>query len=98
MNRRNSINIWKSAFQNVEGPLLPPCPPRLTEPQYANLAFSEHCHVGAIWFLDDLIFNYSQGVSQGAFVPVPGGLGSPSPLLLELLLHEVRDFMHCTEL
>ncbi|KAJ7671296.1 hypothetical protein DFH06DRAFT_113176 [Mycena polygramma] len=51
---KSSRHIWKQAFVNLdpvatEGRLaistdLPPCPPDLTEPQYANLAFSEHCH------------------------------------------------------
>ncbi|KAF8071870.1 hypothetical protein FPV67DRAFT_902906 [Lyophyllum atratum] len=39
---RSSIFVWKSALANVEG--LPFCPSDLTEPQYINLAFDEHCH------------------------------------------------------
>ncbi|KAJ7082913.1 hypothetical protein B0H15DRAFT_852012 [Mycena belliarum] len=36
--------IWKESFLNLEGPRLPACPPGLSEPQYANLVFSCHCH------------------------------------------------------
>jgi len=39
---RTAMSIWKQALSNDE---LPKCPDDLTEPQYANLAFSEHCHV-----------------------------------------------------
>ncbi|KAF8896419.1 hypothetical protein BD779DRAFT_584390 [Infundibulicybe gibba] len=39
---RSAVSVWKSAFSRVEG--LPHCPSDLTEPQYANLAFEEHCH------------------------------------------------------
>lgn len=42
MNRSASY-IWKAARLNVPG--LPDCPPDLTEPQWANLAFSQFCHV-----------------------------------------------------
>ncbi|KAJ7153900.1 hypothetical protein C8R43DRAFT_1001473 [Mycena crocata] len=40
---QSSRSVWKQAWANFEGPL-PVCPPDLTEIQYANLAFSEHCH------------------------------------------------------
>lgn len=40
---RSAISVWKSAFLN--DPDLPAIPEGLTEPQYANLAFSQHCHV-----------------------------------------------------
>ncbi|KAJ7219575.1 hypothetical protein GGX14DRAFT_355645 [Mycena pura] len=39
---RSAISIWKSAFKN--DPDLPEVPNGLNEPQYANLAFSPHCH------------------------------------------------------
>ncbi|KAF5372886.1 hypothetical protein D9758_001514 [Tetrapyrgos nigripes] len=39
---RTSADIWRAARANVEG--LPPLPPDLTEPQYANLAFDMSCH------------------------------------------------------
>ncbi|KAJ7087747.1 hypothetical protein C8R44DRAFT_893003 [Mycena epipterygia] len=39
---RSAISIWKSAFLN--DPDLPGVPEGLNEPQYANLAFSPHCH------------------------------------------------------
>ncbi|KAJ7156998.1 hypothetical protein C8R43DRAFT_411697 [Mycena crocata] len=39
---RSAISIWKSAFLN--DPDLPPVPDGLNEAQYANLAFSPHCH------------------------------------------------------
>ncbi|KAJ7709574.1 hypothetical protein B0H17DRAFT_1190776 [Mycena rosella] len=38
----SAISIWKSAFLN--DPDLPGVPEGLNEPQYANLAFSPHCH------------------------------------------------------
>lgn len=40
---RTSAYLWKAARANVEG--LPECPSYLSEPQYANLVFSPHCHV-----------------------------------------------------
>ncbi|KAI0957121.1 hypothetical protein AcW1_005615 [Taiwanofungus camphoratus] len=39
---RTSAYLWKAARANVEG--LPECPSYLSEPQYANLVFSPHCH------------------------------------------------------
>ncbi|KDQ62846.1 hypothetical protein JAAARDRAFT_202398 [Jaapia argillacea MUCL 33604] len=39
---RSSTSIWRAALSNVED--LPECPEDLSEPQYANLAFSPHCH------------------------------------------------------
>ncbi|KAJ6502231.1 hypothetical protein C8R45DRAFT_1070742 [Mycena sanguinolenta] len=39
---RSARSIWKSAFLN--DPDLPGLPEDLNEPQYANLAFSPHCH------------------------------------------------------
>lgn len=35
--------MWKAARENIEG--LPDCPPHLSEPAYANLAFFPNCHV-----------------------------------------------------
>ncbi|OBZ71726.1 hypothetical protein A0H81_08960 [Grifola frondosa] len=40
---RTSAHFWKAARQHVEG--LPDCPPFLSEPAYANLLFSPHCHI-----------------------------------------------------
>ncbi|KAJ6624527.1 hypothetical protein B0H10DRAFT_2006326 [Mycena sp. CBHHK59/15] len=39
---RSAISIWRSAFLN--DPDLPAVPDGMNEPQYANLAFSPHCH------------------------------------------------------
>ncbi|KAJ6513362.1 hypothetical protein C8R45DRAFT_344717 [Mycena sanguinolenta] len=39
---RSSTFIWKESRSHVEG--LPDLPRDLTEPQYANLCFSTHCH------------------------------------------------------
>ncbi|KAF7374930.1 hypothetical protein MSAN_00379100 [Mycena sanguinolenta] len=39
---RSSIFIWKESRSHVEG--LPEPPRELSEPQYANLCFSTHCH------------------------------------------------------
>ncbi len=41
---RSSISIWKTALSRDT---LPPKPADFNEPQYINLAFSEHCHVHA---------------------------------------------------
>ncbi|KAK0441934.1 hypothetical protein EV421DRAFT_1810816 [Armillaria borealis] len=38
---RSSVSIWKAALSRDT---LPPKPADLNEPQYINLAFSEHCH------------------------------------------------------
>lgn len=40
---RNSASLWKASRQLVDG--LPDCPVHLSEPAYANLVFSTHCHV-----------------------------------------------------
>ncbi|KAF9228218.1 hypothetical protein BS17DRAFT_773271, partial [Gyrodon lividus] len=40
--RKSFAFAWKTARGQVEGP--PDCPPDLSEPQYANLAFYPHCH------------------------------------------------------
>ncbi|KAL4252492.1 hypothetical protein ABKN59_002773 [Abortiporus biennis] len=39
---RSSSSFWKASRVNVDG--LPDCPSFLSEPQYANLVFSAHCH------------------------------------------------------
>ncbi|KAJ3562951.1 hypothetical protein NP233_g9257 [Leucocoprinus birnbaumii] len=41
---RDARFAWKTSLSTVEG--LPRCPSDLSEPQYANLAFDQHCHVG----------------------------------------------------
>lgn len=40
---RSAISVWKEARKNVPG--LPDCPFDLTEPEWANLAFDQRCHV-----------------------------------------------------
>ncbi|KAF8071871.1 hypothetical protein FPV67DRAFT_1483014 [Lyophyllum atratum] len=40
--RRSATSVWKASMYNAYG--LPPCPLDLSEPQYVNLAFDEHCH------------------------------------------------------
>ncbi len=42
MNRSSAV-FWKNARKNVER--FPDCPPFLSEPAFANVAFSNHCHV-----------------------------------------------------
>jgi hypothetical protein len=45
---RSSIAIWRSARQLSSDRQvidIPECPPYLSEPAYANLAFDPHCHV-----------------------------------------------------
>ncbi|KAF8079278.1 hypothetical protein FPV67DRAFT_1403986 [Lyophyllum atratum] len=39
---RSAITIWKASFANV--PKLPECPPEMSLPAWANLAFDLHCH------------------------------------------------------
>ncbi|RDX56503.1 hypothetical protein OH76DRAFT_1395620 [Lentinus brumalis] len=39
---RSATTVWKRARENVPG--LPDCPPDLSEPAFANLAFDPHCH------------------------------------------------------
>ncbi|TFK68225.1 hypothetical protein BDN72DRAFT_960384 [Pluteus cervinus] len=39
---RNSISVWRAARSNLPG--MPECPPDMTEPEYANLAFDPRCH------------------------------------------------------
>lgn len=40
---RTTAKLWETARLNVEG--LPDCPPHLSEPAYASLAFDTHCTV-----------------------------------------------------
>jgi hypothetical protein len=35
-------SVWKSALLNAR---MPKCPPELSEPEYASLAFDTYCHV-----------------------------------------------------
>ncbi|KAF8716073.1 hypothetical protein AX14_012443 [Amanita brunnescens Koide BX004] len=37
----SSVSIWRTARENTG---LPECPPDMIEPQWANLAYSPHCH------------------------------------------------------
>ncbi|KAH9951402.1 hypothetical protein B0H21DRAFT_718883 [Amylocystis lapponica] len=41
MSRRSAF-VWKTARRNIKD--FPECPPHLSEPAYANLAFSPYCH------------------------------------------------------
>ncbi|KAI0797802.1 hypothetical protein C8Q75DRAFT_801719 [Abortiporus biennis] len=54
---KNSIGIWRSARGNIEG--LPDCPPYLSEPAYANLLFSPHCHNCLTGNIHNVIFNFN---------------------------------------
>jgi len=66
---KSSRHIWKQVFRNlcpITVPLktaihLLPCSQDLTEPQYANLAFSQHCHYKGHVFRPDP----SEGVPRG---------------------------------
>ena len=40
---RHSGHMWRLSLASVSA--LPPCPPDLTEIQYASLVFDDHCHV-----------------------------------------------------
>jgi hypothetical protein len=40
---RTCRTVWTSTLASI--PNMPPCPPHLTEPQYARLAFENVCHV-----------------------------------------------------
>lgn len=42
---RSSKFIWKAARNNVQAQGLPECPPDLSEPRYALLAFFKRCEV-----------------------------------------------------
>ena len=41
--RRSAISVWKAARATV--PDLPDCPPAMSEPQWASLAFDQQCQV-----------------------------------------------------
>ena len=43
---RSSRTLWRVSRQLVDG--LPECPEHLSEPAYANLVFSNHCHVRSV--------------------------------------------------
>ncbi|GBE82505.1 hypothetical protein SCP_0408890 [Sparassis crispa] len=40
--KRSTAFIWKTTRKQIDG--LPDCPPFMSEPAYANLCFSTHCH------------------------------------------------------
>jgi hypothetical protein len=44
--RKSNAFIWRASRSLI--PNLPECPPDLSEPQYACLAFDPHCHVGRL--------------------------------------------------
>jgi hypothetical protein len=44
---RSAIVVWKAAF--TREPELPNMPKDMNEPQWANLAFSNHCHASHFW-------------------------------------------------
>ncbi|KAG2041834.1 hypothetical protein BDR03DRAFT_855543 [Suillus americanus] len=44
--RKSNVFIWRASRSLI--PNLPECPPDLSEPQYACLAFDPHCHVGRL--------------------------------------------------
>ncbi|KAJ3526980.1 hypothetical protein NMY22_g9953 [Coprinellus aureogranulatus] len=39
---KSSVSTWRASFDDV--PTLPECPPEMSEPAWANLAFSPQCH------------------------------------------------------
>ncbi len=45
---RSSHAMWRASIEGVEG--LPKCPPYMSEPEYINLLFFPHCHVGGSLF------------------------------------------------
>lgn len=49
---KSAISVWRSTLSQVPG--LPECPPGMSEPQWVNLAFDPHCHVG----YNALFFHY----------------------------------------
>ncbi|KAF7363713.1 F-box domain-containing protein [Mycena sanguinolenta] len=86
---RSARSIWKSAFLN--DPDLPGLPENLNEPQYANLAFSPHCHscfvAGEHYILWAFQLRLCQKCMEGRFEPsnqvlkkVPGNVLT-TPLL-----------------
>lgn len=42
---RSAERFWKAAMENSLAEGLPACPEWLSEPAYANLMYSPHCHV-----------------------------------------------------
>ncbi|TFK26760.1 hypothetical protein FA15DRAFT_754756 [Coprinopsis marcescibilis] len=41
--QRSSISTWRASFSELDS--LPECPPGMSEPSWANLVFSPHCHI-----------------------------------------------------
>ncbi|KAJ3770337.1 hypothetical protein FB446DRAFT_790599 [Lentinula raphanica] len=70
---KSSVNIWRSALENVEG--LPPCPPDLNEPQYANLLFEPHCHICMhSGRCDNILWNFRMRACQKCVMNFPNTL------------------------
>ena len=78
--KKNIISVWRSARANAIG--LPACPDDLTEPQYAELVFGQHCHVRAL--LAHRTFN----LTNSSFVARPvTRIGWPFERASEPVLH-----------
>ncbi|KII86833.1 hypothetical protein PLICRDRAFT_113612, partial [Plicaturopsis crispa FD-325 SS-3] len=54
---RDARPIWRQTLSNVT-PTMPPCPPDLNEMQYANLAFSTHCHECCSHTRDEILWAF----------------------------------------
>ncbi|KAK7037980.1 F-box domain-containing protein [Favolaschia claudopus] len=103
----SAISIWRSAFLNDSD--LPPLPEGLNEPQYANLAFSHHCHSclaagehSVLWaFQERLCANCVDGrfdESYNVLKRVPGNLMMQNiSLLRHAVLRPVGRFVYSYE-
>lgn len=86
---RSAVSVWKATIANIMG--LPECPPDLDEPEYVNLAFDEHCHVGGIF--SSFIYTHRADLpcldlsrsERSRYI-----LGLPCPVLQEVHRRKVR--------
>ena len=65
---RSSISAWKAARANIPG--FPDCPPEMSEPEWANLAFDPHCNVRALDSVRLLKTMYSHPLGSSAANPI----------------------------
>ncbi|KAJ3767973.1 hypothetical protein FB446DRAFT_848745 [Lentinula raphanica] len=86
-------SIWRTARGNVEGlPGLPPPPADLNEPQYANLAFENYCHVCMRTGRSEILWNLRMRSCQKCLQTFPN--------LLEVTIpdHPLNDDIFPSEL
>ena len=97
---RSAISVWKAARATIPG--LPDCPPELSEPQWANLAFDPQCHVSdreqvlfpfTSWYFDSFATAQTSEMSIGCSEP-GSALNARNNSMLFLPSYRGRNLIH----